>query len=936
MKLRSILLLLTVYVFTYNVTLNAQSDLQEKIPMNPKVVKKILPNGFTYYLQKNNNPENQLIVRLVIKAGSILETEQQRGMAHFLEHMVFNGSKHFPDNSLIDYMQSIGVEFGGDINAYTGYDETVYMLPLPNCAEETLDKTFLFLGDILNGLSLTTEAIDKERSIIHEEWRTTIGLNERLKNEMYPLLYRQSRYLNRLPIGLMDEVILKNGNDEELRKFWRSWYRPDLTSLIVVGNFDIDNIEKRICETFCPLELKKNAPKRDCFIVPLSDSSFVKIIKDKEITGTSINIVQKFPHKGEETLGDLKKSITNILYTYMINQRLSDVAQSINAPFIYAQSYASSSVGNIDRYNSIASLKSDSIIDGIKGLVRELLRIKRFGFTQAELDRKKLILSNDIERMAAEEDKLSSEQIMEAISNYVIYGEENADFSFKKRFTQQVIDELTVADIQTLIDEYIDQLDEGKIIFLMAPESSKTPSESEILNAIKAVSSEQLEPYIVNEINEPLMTEYPTGGILAKKSYSLKTGITTLELTNGVRVDLKPTTFKIDEIRFSSIRNGGYSLASDQDFNNATMAAVLVNNGGLGKFSKSELEQLISGKQVDVSPYIHSCTEGVTGFSSSSDFETLLQLTYLIYTSPRKDSYKFQQYIANKKEFNKNQLNDPDSFFADEINKIMMQNSLRTATLLTVDQLDSLNLDKAFDFYKSRFDSAYGTHFSIVGSFNPDSIQPLVIKYLGSLPGTKAASNFVDHGIRPPQGNHRYVFPHNSVDRSKVIIRFTGKYPVSQTKRIEMGLLTDVLTNQLNQKLREEIGGVYSPYASSNVFEYPYQRYQFDVVFTCSPNNVDTLVKATFGEIEKIKMGIEDNSIDKVKKAWLKNRDGSLKTNEFWRRTIEDMWIRDEDESDLLNYEEQIGRVTMKDLSRLAKKYLNKKNHLEFILSPES
>ncbi len=929
--LRLISFLLVGYFCTFT---KAQVNHQSLIPMNPKVIKETLDNGFTYYLQKNALPKNQVQMRMIIKAGSILETEEQRGFAHFLEHMVFNGSKHFPDNTLIDYLQSIGVEFGGDVNAYTGYDETVYMLPLPNAKKETLDNAFWFFGDILSGLTLSTEAIDNERNIILEEWRTTIGLNQRLKEVMYPLLYNNSRYLQRMPIGLMD-VVTNTGNDEELRKYYRSWYRPNLTSLVVVGDFDQADIEQRINRIFGPIQNPDNAPERKHYTVPLQDSTQIAIIKDKEITSASVKLIHKFPHRQEKTLGDLKRSVVNIIYTYMVNQRLTDVAQQKEAPYMYAQSYATSAAGNTDRYMSIVTTKSDQIIEGTQGLLRELLRIKRYGFTQPELDRKKEILSNDFKRMASEEDKLRSSDIIEAISNHIISGEENASLSFKAQFIEQVLNEISLTDIQNLVNEYIDFSKQNQIIIVTAPENSITPLKEELLKAINSSKEEKLKPYKEVEISYSLMDTLPEKGEIKSETFSEKMGITNIEFDNGVSVALKPTDFKSDEIRFSSMREGGYSLASIDNFDNASMAALLVSQGGLANFSALEVERINSGKQVYVAPYIHRYTEGVTGFSSNDDFETLLQLTYLTYTQPRKDVDQFEHFIENKKEYNKNALNNPDSYFTDGVNKVMMQNSPRTATLLAPEDLDKIDIDKAFEFYTSRYNSARGTRFFIVGSFDVDSIKPLLTQYLGSLPGDKIVTKYKDYGIRPPKGEHCYDFPRNRVEKTKVLIRFTGKYKDTQRARIEMGLLSDILTIRLNQKLREEIGGVYSPFANSNVLQRPYTHYRLDIYFTCSPTNLDTLIQATFGEIEKMKIQIDASNLKKVQKAWLKNRKGSLNTNGYWRRVLEDQWTRGEDEKDLEKYEYQINNVTAKQLSKLARKYLDKSNHLEFILSPE-
>ncbi|WP_430812877.1 MULTISPECIES: M16 family metallopeptidase [unclassified Carboxylicivirga] len=922
------------WIFLSPVSAFTQYNAEALIPLHPDVVKKTLPNGFTYYLQENARPEGQVHFQMVIKAGSILETEEQRGFAHFLEHMVFNGSKHFPGNSLIDYLQSIGVEFGADLNAYTGYDETVYMLPMPNNKAETLDKAFFFFEDLLSGLNLHTADIDAERNIIFEEWRTTIGLNQRLKDQMYPLLYQGSRYLHRRPIGIMD-VVTKVGNDEELRSFYRSWYRPDLTSLLIVGDFDEQDIEQRIMNTFGSMKVADKAPERKYYKVPAHDNTLVKIIKDKEITSTSVRVIRKIePHK-EVTLADLKQSITDIIYTYMTNQRLSDITQKPDAPFMYASSYAKKGVGARDQYTSFASVKSGEIIEGVKGLMRELYRIKRYGFTQEELDRKKQILINDVKRMASEENKLTTAQLMDALSTHVVYHQEYASLDFKLEFIQQVLKQMTLDDIHRLANTYIDESAANRVVIISAPEKEATPTVDEVQNALEELNGESLTPYQVEEVDAALMEQKPQPGRIVKEHYSQSMGITTLEFANGVSVALKPTTFKNDEIRFSSLRNGGYSLADIDNFDNASMAATLVNLGGLGQFSSLQLDQITSGKQVYVAPYIHRYTDGVTGFSSKADFETLLQLNYLTYMAPRKDAEQFKIFIDKKKEYNRNSLNSPDSYFADELNKVMMQNSPRTATLLTPAQLDQISLDKAYDFYRSRFSSAFGTRFFVVGSFEVDSIKPLLTQYLGSLQGTSVATDYIDHGIRPPEGINRHVFPRNTVDKSKVLIRFTGAYPASQRKRIEMGLLSDILTIRLNQKLREEIGGVYSPYARATILQRPYHSYRMDIYFTCSPENVDVLTTAAFEQIEEMQHEIKEENLEKVKKAWLKNREGSLKTNGYWRKVMEDQWTRGEDEKDFESYENHIQRVSVRQLSKLAQRYLNKKNYLQFILSPE-
>ncbi|PWJ41938.1 M16 family metallopeptidase [Sediminitomix flava] len=925
-KVLSAILLIVVFVHLA-MDLSAQN-----IPLNKALTKGKLANGFQYYIQKNEVPKNEVQFRLIIDAGSILEDDTQKGFAHFLEHMAFNGSKHFPDNSLIDYFQSIGVAFGSDINAYTSYDETVYMLPVPNTEKTTLDSAFLFFQDILAGLELKEEAINSERNIIHEEWRTTIGLSERLKKEMYPLLYHNSKYLKRMPIGEMD-IVMDESNSDELRRYYKDWYRPNLASLVVIGDIDQEEIISRIEETFGHLENPVNERKRERFTVPSHEETLVRLIQDPEITSLSVKIVDKIPNRKMETLQDLKESVLDLLYTYLVNQRLSDVAQTGTKDFMYAQSYASDASGNKDRYISTATVRSGKVVSGTQDLLNELYRIKKYGFSEVELERKRTILSKELKTALLEQNTLTSAQLAGMLTNHILYDEEYADNDFKKEFVQEVIDKVTLADIQILIDKYIHNSEANRVILVTAPNTENLPSEKELVDAIQEIEYENLKPFESKEVNEPLMATLPEAGILVNEKYQEEIGATTLEFENGARVVLKPTALKNDEIRLTSTRDGGYSWAADSIFDDASMAATLVNLGGLGKFSQKEVDLILSTKQVYLAPFIHRYSEGVSGFSTKEDLETLLQLAHLTFESPRLDKDKCSQFITNKKEYNRNSLNDPETRFADEINKVMMQNSLRTATMLTTEQLDALNFKNSFEFYKERFSSVKGMIFFMVGSFDVEEVKPLIAKYIGSLSGESLTAKFKDHGIRPPKGGI-HDFQLNKANKTKVIIRLTGKYPEGQEEKMAIEYLSDILTIKLTYRIREELGGAYAPYSTVTVMKSPYQHYRFDIMYTCDPEKVEELSKATFEEIEKLKEGIDFSDLEKVRKAALNHRKASLETNGFWMKLLHAIEESKEGISIYNNYEDFAEGITIKQLQKIAKKYLKEEKALQFSLSP--
>ncbi|ANQ52878.2 insulinase family protein (plasmid) [Flammeovirga sp. MY04] len=906
----------------------------QRINGSSNIVKGTLSNGMTYYIKKNDKPVDEVQFRLIIKAGSILEDEDQRGFAHFLEHMAFNGSEHFPGNSLIDYFQSIGVQFGHDINAYTGYDETVYMLPVPNTEKETLDKAFYFFGDILGGLlTLSKKDIDEERGVIHEEWRTTTGLNDRMRQEMYPLLYFNSRYKDRLPIGLMDEVVLKEGNEEALRRFYKDWYRPNLATLLVVGDVDVVEIEQRIKDTFETINNPVKTKERVYYGVNNHDNTLIKRINDKEITSTTIRIINKIPKRKEQTLNAFKIKVANILYTYMINERLEEKSNIKDAPFMFASSYISEGSGDKDRYISTASVKEGSIIEGIKGLMNELYRVKKYGFTQGEFERKRAILAKDIQTEGLEKNTLKSAQLMEQLMEQVLSNQECITSDLRHELFVKAINTISKEDVEKLANQYINNKNANRVIFVSAPTSVNIPSNEKIKFALDNVDYDSLEPYSAEELSGPLIEKEPQIGRLLITSTDEILGTTTLTYENGAEVVIKPTLLKNNEIQFMGSREGGYSRASDEQFNNASLSASLVQLGGLGRYNKQQVERLIGDKNASVSVNINRFSETIGGKSTVEDFETMMQLIYLKFTAPRKDKDQFDRFILNKKEYNKNRLNNPNKYFADVINKTLYNHHPRVATLLSQEEIEALSLDDAYEFYVSRFRSVRGMRFVFVGNINLKTFQPLIDKYIGGLPGDKIPNKCIDRGLKVLNKKISTEVARGKSEKSKVVIRFQGKYANGQLNRIKMQLLSDLMTIRLTKKLREELGGTYSPFAYSKVLDKPFNQYQFSIIFTCDPNQASALQKVALQIVDDLKKEVELEDLEKVKKATIKNRERALARNNYWV----DLLLSDKRKltTNYLKYNKQVEVVSQKSIMRLAKKYLDIQKVKIFLLSPE-
>ena len=904
-----------------------------KLPVDPDVIIGKLPNGLTYYIRKNVEPKNRAELYLVNKVGSVLETDDQQGLAHFTEHMSFNGTRDFPKNELVSYLQKAGVKFGADLNAYTSFDETVYQLPLPTDSVKVFEKGFDILANWAGYDSFDPKEIDDERGVVLEEERLR-GKNaqERLQHQILPVLLNNSRYAQRLPIGKVD--ILKTFKPETIVRFYKDWYRPDLQAVVAVGDFDPKRVEQLIKDNFSALKNPANEKPRTKYTVPPSPGTVVKIATDKEFPYTICEIIVRHPGTKIRTEAEYVQSMRNELFNSMLNSRLGELTQKANPPFLFGNASYGGFLAGIDAFTTIAVAKPGELEKAIKAVVAETERAHKFGFTQTELDRAKQEVLTQMENAYKERDKTKSVNFVREYQQNFLQGEAIPGIAWEYNFQKANMDKITLAEINALAGKYISDKDRAVIVEAPDKEKDKLPADKTLLDWISSAGA-GVTPYVDEVSNKPLLAKEPTPGktVSVQKDSAIST--TTLTLSNGVKVILKPTTFKNDQILIDGYHFGGTSLASDADFTSANLAAGIIGSSGVADINEIKLDKMLTGKNVSVSPYIRELSEGVTGNSTPKDLETALQLVYLYFTQPRKDADIWQSNITQSKSLLANRSLDPTAVFQDTVASTLSNHNFRRM-VSTVERLNAASLDKAYDFYKQRFADANGFTFVLVGSFDVEKIKPLLEKYLGGLPSSGGAETYKDLGINPPAGAITKDVYKGIADKSSVQLVFSGSYDYNDNNNLQLDALNEVLSIKLIERLREKEGETYSPGVRVSHTKIPGGRYSITVYFGCAPANVDKLIAATMEEINKIKQnGPEAVDVQKFQAETTRSIEVSLKENSFWEAHLRSSAQNQENPDVALNWIPDLNKATVQTVKDAANKYLNESNLIKLILLPE-
>ena len=928
---------LLIIAFVCCAQLIAQYKLTDKIPTDPNVKVGKLSNGLTYYIRKNVKPEKKVELRLAVNAGSIQENDNQRGLAHFMEHMGFNGSKNFPKNELVDFLQKSGIKFGADLNAYTSFDETVYILPVPTEDPTMVEKGFTVLEDWAFNNLFDKNEVEKERGVVLEESRLSKGSGERMLRQYFPKLLNGSKYANRLPIGTDD--VLKNFSHETLKSFYKNWYRPSLMAVLVVGDIDPAEAEKKIIAHFSKFKDPAGAPARPA-ITPIKPRTQPEglVVTDDEMTSTILQVFNYIkPANKITTWANYRESIIENLVGSIINDRLNELTQKENPPFVAAFTGNQQFIRGYNAFVTAAIVGEGTAQDAIDALMAETNRARQFGFLKSELERAKSSLLNGAEKAFNEKDKSLSGQLIGGYVNNFLQGTPIPGPENRYKFLKQVLPTITLAEINAVAKKMPSANNAFAMIQAPTNVKDKLPDNNNLLKAVIAATSKPVKPYEEKAIASSLGGEDIVAGKITAETKNDKLGTTDLMLSNGVSITIKPTTYKNDEIQFDAWRNGGFHNFDIADKNNAQYAAIIADQMGVKDMSPTDLQKFLAGKTVGATPYINQHEEGIEGSSSVKDFETMLQLVNLYFTAPRKDESLFKAFISS----NKSQLQflkqNPQAWYQDTISRIKYNNNPWAGAIPSPEDFDKINLDKSFDIYKSIFGNAYGMHFTFVGNIDAATAKPLLEKYLGSLPASAKENKFKDNNIRLVKGITEGNLKRGKEKQSYINITFEGDAEWNREERMYLSALLEVMNIKIIEKLREEMSGIYGGGMNGSIVKRPYVHYVINATMPCGPENVEKLTKALMELIKDAQeKGIDKKDLDKVKETWKKQYHVNLQSNDYWLSGLSNAWIDGSNPENILDYEQKVDALTVEGVQAAAKKYLTLNNMVKFVLYPES
>ena len=910
------------------------------IPLDPNVRVGKLDNGLTYYIRKNSLPENRADFYIAQKVGSIQETPDQSGLAHFLEHMCFNGTTHFPDNLLREYLEGIGVKFGYNLNAYTSVDETVYNInDVPVTREGVIDSCLLILHDWANDLTLDPKEIDKERGVIHEEWRSRMSAMQRLMEKSLPVMFEGTKYANCFPIGNMDVVL--NFKPQTLRDYYETWYRPDLQGIVVVGDIDVDMIENKIKALFADIPAQPNAPERIYYPVNDNVEPIVFIGQDKEQPNIQILLFNKHeatPNAQKGTMDYMVMAYIKGLIADMFNARLNEIRQSANPPFVYAGGYDSDFfvAKTKDAFTGYVVCKEDNIEGGFATLLREIERARRFGFTESEYNRARAEYLRQIESKFNERDKeknsnYTSTYVRNFLDNEPMPGIENT-----YAILNQIAPMIPVQAVNQLFPTLVTGSNQVVALFGPEKEGLTFPTKEALIDVINKVKAEELTAYEDKVSDEPLIANMPTPGKIISEKKNEIFGTTLLTLSNGVKVFVKPTDFKADEIRMTGTSFGGSSLYPVSEAVNIMNINSVVAAGGLGSFSPVDLEKVLAGKKASASASVNQLTEDISGSCSPKDFETMLQLTYLSFTAPRKDVEAFESFKNRTKASLQNQELHPMMAFVDSIGSTIYMGHPRAKRMKSY-MVDQLDYDKILEMYNDRFKDASDFTFTFVGNINLEEAKPLIEQYLGSLPSINRKETFADVNLVARKGTFKNEFiKEQETPKASNLVFYHGACPYSVKNSVMMDITHQILNLIYTEKVREDEGGTYGVSVQGSLTKYPREEFSLEIFFETSPSKRDKLMQIIFAEVQKLGTeGPSETNLNKVKEYMLKKHAENLKENNYWMGAINTYVKNGVDSVD--GYETLINNISLNDIRNFANElFVKQKNEIEVsMISPE-
>lgn len=910
------------------------------LPVDKNVRIGQLDNGLTYYIRHNKLPENRAEFYIAQKVGSILEEPQQRGLAHFLEHMAFNGTKNFPGDDkglgVIPWCETVGIKFGTNLNAYTSIDETVYNISnAPIDRTGVLDSCLLILHDWSNYILLKDDEIDKERGVIREEWRSRNSGMLRVYTDLLPTIYQGDKYADCMPIGSID--VINNFPYKDIRDYYHKWYRPDLQGIVIVGDIDVDTVEAKLKAVFADVQKPVNPAERTYYPVADNKEPIVAIGTDKEVDDPSIEIYFKqdaTPDSEKNNVGYLASQYMTSMISSMLDARLSELVQSANPPFTRASSdYSDFFVAKTkEAFALSASSKADGIETALKTLLQETERARRFGFTESEYARARANYLQSLESAYNEREKTKhGSYVREYVQNF-LNGEPIPGIEAKYAMMNQLAPNIPLQAMNMVMQQLVPDSNQVVIIAGPAKEGLKYPKKEEVISLLKGMKDLDLQAYVDKVSDEPLMKEAPKGGKIISEKEGDIYGSTKLVLSNGVTVYVKKTDFKADEIRMKGTSLGGKSIFPDKDALNFAVMDNVIAVGGLGNFSQVDLTKVLAGKKVSVNAGLGATTENVFGTCSPKDFETMMQLTYLTFTAPRKDAEAFESFKNRMKAQLESAQANPLSSINDSLQKAMYNNHPRVV-MMKPEMVDQIDYDRILEMYNDRFKDASDFTFYFVGNIDLETAKPLIAEYLGALPAINRKETFKDTKMSIRKGVYKNEYAkEQQTPTATIVFLYSGKAPYTLKNDILLSFATQVLDMVYTEEVREKEGGTYGVNCYGDLQKYPKEQLLLQIVFQTDPAKKDKLAGIVVDELKKLAAeGPSDVHLQKVKEYMLKKYADNQKENGYWMNNLNDYFYYGMDMTE--GYTDIVNSITAKDIQKFVSDLLKQGNEIEVTMT---
>jgi zinc protease len=912
----------------------------QSLPIDKNVRVGKLDNGLTYYIRHNNLPEHRVEFYIAQKVGSILEEPQQRGLAHFLEHMAFNGSKHFPGDEtglgVVAWCETKGIKFGTNLNAYTSVDQTVYNISnVPTDNSSVVDSCLLILHDWSCAINLADKEIDKERGVIREEWRSRNSGMQRIYTDAQPYIYPNSKYVDCMPIGSID--VINNFPYQDIRDYYAKWYRPDLQGIIIVGDINVDQMEAQLKRVFADVKAPVNPAKRIYYPVPDNDAPLIYIGKDKEVTNPSVNIFFKhdaFPDSLKNTMAFYMQHYVTDMAVTMLNSRFNELRQQPNPPFIGAGAgYGSFFLAKTkEAFEVDADSKADGIEAALKAVLQEVERACRFGFTATEYERARANYLQSMESAYKEREKTKSPTYVQEYVSSFLNNEPIPGIEYEYTMMNQMAPRIPVEVINQVMKQLV--TDKNQAVLVAGPDKAdvKYPTKEEIASLLKQMSTFDLKPYVDKVSNEPLIPNELKGGTIVSEKAGEIYGTTKLTLSNGVTVYVKPTNFKADQIVMKAVSLGGSSLFPNSEIIDISQLNSVAPLGGIGNFSKIELNKALAGKIASVHATVGNTTEAVTGSCAPKDFETMMQLTYLTFTAPRKDAEAFESYKSRMKAALQNQDADPMTAFQDSISKAVYQGHPR-AIRFKEDMVDKINYDRILEMYKERFADASDFTFYLVGNVDLEKMKPLIAKYLGSLPAIHRKETWKDNKMYTRKGEYDNVFAKKQeTPMATILFLYTGACKYDLRNSILLSFLDQALDLVYTAEIREKEGGTYGVSCYGNLQKYPKEELMLQIVFQTDPAKRDKLSAIVVEQLQKMAQeGPTAEQMQKIKEYTLKKYKDAQQENNYWMNNLDEYFYTGVDNTK--DYEQIVNSITSKDVKHFLDELLKQGNRIQVVMT---